>query len=421
MPPDRSGNAGVTASRNDDRLTTARRFEVQRAGVVLLAVAAAVNIGTGVTLSLRDPRRASDLWTMVEWCRDWLLRGRSLYTGADAFTDYPPNAVVLLSPLALVPDRWIVPLWTAGALALTPVLPWLVMRCASPGIRDRASFGDRRPAALIAATLLYLCWAAPRTLLQFSLLSMTLACFAMVIADSRWMWSGLLLGLGLFKPHISGPIGLWMLITGRIRSLAVAIVIVALGVAVYDARVSENPLDTALGWLRVLGRAYGGPDGLVGHTSIRAWAYTAVNDPVRADTVWIALAAVLLLALCSLALRDRSRALGDGGMAIPAMFGMWSLLALYHNGNNTILMLPAFAFLWFRTDRWMSPSYWIAMAALQAALAFDVPVRLSAVAPSLGWARVAIEQFDRVLVMATLMWVSVSWYRLTLVKPGSRD
>jgi len=74
MPPDRSGNAGVTASRNDDRLTTARRFEVQRAGVVLLAVAAAVNIGTGVTLSLRDPRRASDLWTMVEWCRDWLLR-----------------------------------------------------------------------------------------------------------------------------------------------------------------------------------------------------------------------------------------------------------------------------------------------------------------------------------------------------------
>jgi hypothetical protein len=269
--------------------------------------------------------------------------------------------------------------------------------------------------------LLYLCWAAPRTLLQFSVLSMTLACFAMLVTDSHWMWSGLLLGLGLFKPQIAGPIGLWMLITGRIRSLACALAVVALGMAVYDAQISEMPLDTALGWLRVIGRAYGGPDGLVGHTSIRAWASTAVNDPARADAVWIALSIVLLLALCSLALRDRSRGLDDGGMAIPAMFGMWSLLALYHNGNNMILMLPAFAFLWFHTDCWMSPSYWIAMAALQAALAFDVPVRLSAVAPPLGWARVAIEQFDRVLVIATLMWVSVSWYRLTAVRPGRRD
>jgi Glycosyltransferase family 87 len=382
---------------------------------LLLAVAAAVNIGAGVAIALSDPRRASDLWTVVEWCRDWLLRGRSLYAGADAFTDYPPNAVVWLSPLALVPERWVVPLWTAVALALTPVLPWLVMRCASPAVaEDGVAFASyRHSESLIAPTLLYLCWAAPRTLLQFSLLSMTLASMAMVIADSRWLASGLLLGVALFKPHIAGPFGLWMLVTGRIRSFLVAMIVVAFGAAMYDVRVMESPLVTAAGWGGVVGRAYGGRDGLVGHMSIRAWAYSAIEDPSTADLVWLALSAALLMALCGLARRDRSRALDDGGMAIPAMFGMWSLLMIYHNGNNMILMLPAFAFLWFRTGRWTSPSYWIALAALQVPLAFDVPVRLSGVAPSLGWARLAIEQVDRVLVLATLVWVSVSWCRLT--------
>ena len=358
----------------------------------------------GVALALRDPRRATDLWTMVEWCRLWLIEGRSLYAGADAFTDYPPNAVVLLSPLALLPQRWVVPMWTAGALLLTPVLPWLVMRCAAPAQRGLL--------ALTVPTLLYLCWAAPRTLLQFSLLSMTLVCVAMFIVDSRWLSSGALLGLALFKPHIAGPFGLWMLVTARIRSFVVAVIVVVLGLLVFDARVSEGPLATVIGWGSVLGRAYGGPDGLVGHTSLRAWTLGAVEDPARADAIWIVLSAALLVALCGLAMRDRSRDLDDGGMAIPAMFCLWSLLTIYHNGNNMILMLPAFAFLWFRDDR-RAPSRWLGIFVLQAALAFDVPVRLSAEASSLGWGRIAIEQFDRCVVLATLAWVSITWWRLT--------
>ena len=131
-------------------------------------------------------------------------------------------------------------------------------------------------------------------------------------------------------------------------------------------------------------RAYGGPDGLVGHTSLRAWALGAVEDPARADAIWIVLSVVLLVALCGLAMRDRSRDLDDGGMAIPAMFCLWSLLTIYHNGNNLILMLPAFAFLWFRDDRRASPWRWLGILVLQAALAFDVPVRLSAEA-SVAW------------------------------------
>ena len=376
-----------------------------RLGLILLAVAACVNVVAGVTLALRDPRRASDLWTMYDWCRAWLVGGQSLYAAADASTDYPPNAIVLLSPLALVPQRWVVPLWTAGAVALTPVLPWLVVRCGSPG--------DRRTLALGAPVLLYLCWAAPRTLLQFSLLSMTLGCVALCAADAHRFAAGVALGLALFKPHIAGPIALWMLVTSRFRPLITAVAVVVLGAAVYDVRIGESPVTTAAGWWKVIGSVYAGSDGLVGHTSIRAWTQVAAHDPVIGDALWIAASVLLLAVLCGVAMRDRSRALEAGGLAVPAMFCLWSLLATYHNGNNMILMLPAFAFLWFRDDRHASAARWIPILVLEAALVFDVPVRLNGMASSLGWGRIVIEQFDRLLVIATLAWVSVVWCRLT--------
>jgi hypothetical protein len=373
--------------------------------LILVAAAACVNLAAGLTIALRDPARASDLRTMYDWCRAWLIDGQSLYTGPEAATDYPPNAIALLSPLALVPPGWLVPLWAACAVALAPVLPWIVLRCASrPG---------REPLAMVVPALLYLCWAAPRTLLQFSVLSLTLAFAAVLLVDRRRLAGGAVLGLALFKPHIAAPVALWMLVSGRLRPLIAAAAVVCLGVAVYDARIGERPLTTAAGWWTVIGSEYGGSDGLVGHTSIRAWVQIAVRNPVAADVTWIAVSLLILIGLCGIAMRDRSRALDEGGMAIPAMFCLWSLLVTYHNGNNLILMLPAFAFLWFHVDRQASAMRWIPIAVLQAALAFDVPVRLHGLAPGLGVGGVVIEHFDRILVLAALSYVVVAWWRLT--------
>lgn len=379
-------------------------------GGVLLAVAACVNIAAGIALALADPGRAADLRTVYEWCRAWLIAGQSLYTAIDASTDYPPNAIAFLSPIALVPARWLVPLWTAGAVALTPVLPWLVMRAAAP---------RRGGLALAVPALLYLCWAAPRTLLQFSLLSMTLACAAVVLADRRWLAAGVALGLALGKPHIAGPMALWLLVTGRVRPLLAAAAVVAAGWAVYDARIAEHPLTTAAGYWRALNSQYAGPDGLVGQTSVRGVARLLAGDTATADAIWLALAGLLLVVLIRLALRDRSRALDAGGLAVPAMFCLWSLLVTYHNGNNLILMLPAFAFLWCH-DQPRTPWRWIPMAALQTALMFDVPLRLAGAAAGLGWGRIAIVQFDRVLVLTTLAYVCVLWSRLTATPPEAR-
>ena len=380
-----------------------RLSKLARVAMLVLAGAACVNLAAGVVLALRDPARAGDLWSMYDWCRRWLLSGERLYTGPDAITDYPPNAIVLLSPLALVPPHWLVPLWTAGALALAPALAYVVTRCASRG--DRSS--------VAVPMLLFLCWTSTRTLLQFSALSMTLAFMSLLFVDAHWVASGVLLGLALFKPHIAGPVALYVSLTGRARVAIVAAVVVVGGWAAYDARTGEPPLATVSGYWHVLADVYGGRDGLMGKTSIRAWTHAGVNDPRTADVWWLCLSALLLAIAAWLATRGPRRAVGAAALAGPALLCLWSLLAIYHHVNNLILMLPALAFVWWLDDERSSLRRWVPLALLQAVLTVDVPTRLTAVTPPGGWIRLVVEDVDRVVVVVVFVYVAALWYRVT--------
>ena len=372
-----------------------------RLALFVLAAAACVNLAAGATLALRDPARASDLWAMYEWCGRW-LSGEGLYTAADAVTDYPPNAIVMLSPMALLPWPWLVPLWTAFALALAPALAYLAVRLVSRG----------DPVAAAAPMLLFLCWTSSRTLLQFTALSMVLAWLSVRLVDSHRFASGVALGLALFKPHIAGPIALWALVTGRARVVIVAAAVVIAGWTAYDARIGENPLATLAGYYGVLGRLHAGPDGLVGRTGLRGWTTMLTADSRAADAWWIAGSAFVLAGIVWLVRRDPRRPLASGGLAITSLFCLWSLFAFYHNTNNLIMMLPAFVFVWFVDDRSSSPRPWVPIVLLQAALMFDVPTRLGPRMPPEHWATLAVEHFDRVLVVATLVYVALRCYRL---------
>jgi len=382
---------------------------IARLATVALTVAACVNLAAGAALALRDPARASDLRMMTGWCGRWLA-GDSLYTAADAATDYPPNAIVTLSPLALVPWRWLVPLWTAIGLALAPVLAYLVIRPVSRGARFAAA----------VPMLLFLCWTSTRTLLQFSALSMALAFLSLRLVESSRLASGVALGLALFKPHIAGPMALWVVLAGHARVALVAAAVVLLGWAAYDVRIGENPLTTLDGYRGVLGRLHAGADGLVGRTSLRGWTRVLTADSRAADAWWIAASALLLAGAWWLARRDARRPLDEGGLGVVSLFCLWSLLAFYHNTNNLIMMLPAFAFVWFLDDRSASPRPWVPIVLLQAALMFDVPTRLGPRMSHEHWATPAVEHFDRLLVLATFAYVAVLWYRLTRPEAAQR-
>src|SRR6266511_3189626 len=273
---------------------------------------------------------------------------------------------------------------------MAPILAWSVVRIAS---------NDRR--AAIVPVLLFLCWSSTRTLLQFSVLSMILGFFAMRLADMRPVTSGLLLGLALCKPHVAGPIALWTLLTGRLRVAAVAAAVAAGGLLVYDARLGESPLATLRGFWWVLQDQYGGRDGLVGQTSIRAWT-AAVSSTEHADLWWIVAAALLFCGTLAM-VRHAVRARGDAAaLEVAGLFSLWSLLAFYHNSNNLILMLPTLVFLWFRDA---SALRWTRVAPL-------VVFHAALIAET--WGRRAIPELDRVLVVAAF--VIAACYSL---RPGS--
>ena len=97
---------------------------------------------------------------------------------------------------------------------------------------------------------------------------------------------------------------------------------------------------------------------------------------------------------------------------MPAAFCLWSLLSFYHIGNNMILMLPAFVFLWFADDPPTAVKRRVLALLIQLELMVDVPVRFRAFVPLSGWGRLVIVDFDRFLVALTFAYVIALWYRL---------
>jgi glycosyl transferase family 87 len=360
-----------------------------------------------VALAWRDPSRAADLAMMYGWTRGWIVGGEQRYTVLHDAADYPPFALVVLSPLGVIPRHLIVPVWIAVGLALAAVLPYLAGRCAGSGRH------------LTILPLLFWCWTSTRTLLQFTSLSLTLALASALTADTRWVVSGVALGLALFKPHIAGPFALWALVSGRLRVVAVAIAVDLAGLGVYAARVGDNPIDTLRGYWPWLVEQYLGESGLMGRTSIRGLIAAAIADSRTLDAVWIGAAACLLAAALWLAWRDPRRRLDDGGIAVPALFCLWSLAAIYHNTNNLILILPAFVFLWVDGIERASPRRWLQIVCLQAVLMVDVPTRLAGIVRHGTLAAFLIDHFDRLLVLACFVDVAAAWLRVSRRDAGA--
>ena len=372
-----------------------------RIATAAIAIAACANMAIAVVLAIRDPARASDLSLMYDWCRGWIVGAERRYTVLHDAADYPPYALVFLSPLGLLPRRLIVPVWTALGVGLALVLPCLAARCVTPRLR-----------AAVLPALLFWCWTSTRTLLQFTALSLTLALISSLTAETRPILSGVALGLALFKPHIAGPFALWVLITRRFRVFAVAAGVVVAGLVVYAARVGDNPIDTLRGYWPWLVEVYSGEHALTGRTSIRGLIATATASPGAVDALWIVAALGLLAVAVWFALRDPMRSLEEGGLAIPALFCLWSLAAIYHNVNNLILIVPAFVFLWFADSGARPRRRWFQIACLEAVLVLDIPTRLAGLVPPGTLAAFLVEHFDRLLVLACFIDVAVAWVRV---------
>jgi glycosyl transferase family 87 len=389
------------------------------------ALMAVINLLAGVIISSR-PDRQADLDSMRRWGHGWLVEGTNIYQAPGEAPDYPPHAIVVLSPLGLLTPNRAVAVWAAFNLALAVLSVYLTVHAARPGHGGAL-------ANVAMPMLMFLCWGGFRTLLQFSLLTLTCGLASIVLADRRPAWSGCSLGLALMKPQVAVPFVLWALFTRRWRSLAVAVSIVAVGFLLYCVRAVAAPLGVVTSYLAILrviyaGDAYAGDaNGLVGLASVRPLVALAVSRTATVNAVAGGIAFVLLAGICALGLAEGRRR-PSVMYSAPALAGIWSLLTFYHLTYGFILLLPTAALLLWAEEpdsqAVRTRIFWL----LQAALMFDAPGLwrwLGPVSPAATAPGMVLLNSDRVLTIA--LFVSMTALalrrcdRFRLVKSGGGD
>lgn len=336
----------------------------RRIVLIAWAVAALVNLSAGLVIA-SWPDRQIDLESVRGWIQQWLIDGTNLYVVPGAATDYPPHAIVALTPLAVIPGEWIVALWAAFNLALVVLAPYLALRIARPEWPRRV---------LLLPLLMFLCWGGSRTLLQFTLLALVFGLLSMKLADRRPGLSGICLGLALMKPQIAVPFVLWTIFTRRVQTIVVALVVVVSGLALFCVFAHTGPFAVIRGYADVLGRLYLLDEDLrmVGLAQLRPLILFAVPDVDLASALAVAFAIGLLILVVVIGARERNRP-GEFWISAPPLAAVWSLLTFYHLTYGFLLLLPVATLLIFLNDtatRSMRRTvFWI----MQAALMFDIP------------------------------------------------
>ena len=196
------------------------------------AALALLNITAGIVISTH-PHRITDLESMMRWGGNWLLDGDAMYGVADVHVDYPPNAIVVLSPLALLPIGMAIQAWVILSVVFACLAPYLAARFFRPYDSFRA---------LLLPILMFVAWGGARTLTQFSLCALTFSMAALFLADRRPFAAGVWLGLAMMKPQVAVPVFLWSVFTRRWHVAATSIAVVGALWAVYCLRAQVSPV-----------------------------------------------------------------------------------------------------------------------------------------------------------------------------------
>ena len=379
-----NANAGVGASNRQ---------------LLLWAILAGMNVASAfVVFRLRDFRM------VYEWTSAWLMDGVNLFSSAGWAIDYPPNAIVVLSPLAALPFTLAAWLWAT----LNVVLAFTAAFLAARAVRADASW---RQIALLAAT--FVCWSATRSLLQFSLLALVFGLAGWRLADRRPWLAGVFLGMAMMKPQVALPYCLWAALTRRWQVVPTAVVTTAVLWGTYCLRVSASPLTVARGYVLTLRTMYTRPEP---QTGVSELARLAPEGWADAWTLVTALVVTTLIALT--VVRQSARHTVDGhtrleGCGLPGTIAAAVLISFRHLSYAFVTMLPASAFLLLGVDqisrRWRRVLFW----SLQAGLIFDVPTayRLALrYGYSAGWAEGFFLHFDRGLLLGwTTVMLLLQW------------
>lgn len=378
-----------------------------------------LNLGAGVFIATRSAQ-SQDLRSVVGWSRLWLAEGVAPYV--DPSSNYPPYALVFLSPLTSFPSAWLPGIWAAINLALTVVVGLLGLRWARRALSH--PHGEVLPAALL------LSWESLRIVFgngQFTLLVVACGVGALLLAMSegitRRIGSGVLLGVAMIKPQIAIAFALWLVLGLHVVPLLAAAGTMLLGLSVYALRLGQTPLQSAQAYLAILGRELFGPAPRIGDLDLRELFRALLPAPAAnvSHTVFV-IATLVGIAVASRSMRPRERIL----VLLP-LTTSWSLMSVYHNIYDLVMIWPSIAAVsvWQLSERGRALRV-AALAALQGALVIDIPglawkLNGRGPLPSENLLQTLVAHFDRLLILAAFACTVSVWRRWaqTATAPGA--
>ncbi len=332
-----------------------------RRALIFWASLAAINVAAGVVVS-SHPYRLTDLESVQAWGRDWLLGGEDIYYPAESAVDYPPNAVVLLSPLGLLPLGAAYPIWMLLNIGLAIYAPYLAARFYRPHDPFRV---------IVLPMLMFLCWGGVRTLTQFTLVALTLSMAALILADRNRIASGAWLGLAMMKPQVAAPIFLWSLFTRRWILALTSMATAGALYAVFCLWSHADPVFVLARYAGILAMHHTGEAILAGISEFRPLIAQLIGEPSEVDAIAGSIAVGLLAGICVAGMQEgrvRKRVL----YAAPPLVACWSLMTFYHLTYGFLILLPVLMLLALHdmeSSRLRRTLFWL----LQLGMMFDVP------------------------------------------------
>jgi hypothetical protein len=361
---------------------------------------ALLNIGAGAVVSSQT-YRLDNLGSMMRWGHRWLVEGTNVYEpGRWGTVDYPPNAVVLLSPLGLLPLGTAHPIWLLMNLALSVLAPYYAARF----------FRPHDPFRVIALPILmFLCWGGARTLTQFTLVALTCSMAAMAVSVRRPMAGGVWLGLAMMKPQVAIPVFLWSVFTRRWSVVLTSLAVIGGLVAVFCLRADAHPFWVAARYVEILAVHHTGEGTLAGISELRPLIRQLVTDISDVDAIAISIALGLIAGICVAGFQEgavRKRVL----YAAPPLVACWSLMTFYNHTYGFVILLPVMMLLALNDaprSRLRQTLFWV----LQLGMMFDIPSlsRRAGLSETVLFANVLAHADRALMVLLFVGLVALAW------------
>lgn len=372
---------------------------------------ALLNLAAGVVIS-SQAHRLYDLESVMRWGHYWLLEGVNVYEpGRWGSVDYPPNAVVMLSPLGLLSLAAAHPVWLLMNMAMAILAPYYAARF----------FRPHDPFRVIALPILmFLCWGGVRTLTQFTLIALTCSMAAMAVSGRRPIVGGAWLGLAMMKPQVAVPVFLWSVFTRRWSVVITALTVIGGLVAVFCLRSDAQPILVAVRYVEILAVHHTGEAILAGISELRPLIRQLVNETSDVDAIASSIALGLIAGICAAGFQEgavRKRVL----YAAPPLVACWSLMTFYHLTYGFVILLPVMMLLALNDapcSRLRQSLFWL----LQLGMMFDIPglSRRAGLADTALFANV-LAHADRALMLALFVGlVALAWREPPESAVGSR-